>query len=158
MTEEKTRAAGKKIEISEAQLVQMAQNQEQQIAAQKELIERVGGALVETVTAKDILKEIQKHKGAINISVGATVLIEAEITNTKKCKRGIAENSYKEEEIAETIKWLEEKEKGLTTQVNAMQNEYAKMQGRLGDMVGILKQIEKEKKAAVTRGVPTISK
>ena len=42
--------------------------------------------LNETITAKEILKEAKENKGKIMVSIGATVLIEAQITDNKTCK------------------------------------------------------------------------
>ena len=91
MSNEKT----KKVALSEQQIMQMAQQEEAQLQNKQVLSERVSQLLNETITAKEILKEAKENKGKIMVSIGATVLIEAQITDNKTCKRALSDNSTK---------------------------------------------------------------
>ena len=158
MTEEKQ---NKKVELTEQQLMQMAQQEEAELMNKQARFERIASVYKETILAKDALKEIQKNSQKAIINLGATVLIEVEVKDTKKCKRGISENAYKEETIEETIKWLEEREGILQKQMGKISSEAKQSEERLTNFVGILKQIDAEKRnlrEQVKKSPPTISK
>ncbi|HPM85647.1 MAG: hypothetical protein PHY04_02485 [Candidatus ainarchaeum sp.] len=157
MNNEKT----KKITLNEQQLMQMAQKEEAQLQNKQALNERVSHLLSETITAKEILKEVKKNNGKILVSVGATVLIEAQITDNQNCKRALSDNSYKEDSIQETTKWLEKKEEQIKKQLQSIQTDLIKHQKTLSNYVSILKQIESEKNKAIQKAKqspPTLSK
>ncbi|MGI6589160.1 MAG: hypothetical protein ACOX1V_00655 [Candidatus Iainarchaeum sp.] len=157
MSNEKT----KKVALSEQQIMQMAQQEEAQLQNKQVLSERVSQLLNETITAKEILKEAKENKGKIMVSIGATVLIEAQITDNKTCKRALSDNSYKEDTIEETTKWLEKKEEQITKQLQTIQTELRGHQKNLTNYLSILKQIEAEKRKAIQnarQAPPTISK
>ena len=157
MSNEKT----KKVALSEQQIMQMAQHEEAQLQNKQVLSERVSQLLNETITAKEILKEAKENKGKIMVSIGATVLIEAQITDNKTCKRALSDNSYKEDTIEETTKWLEKKEEQITKQLQTIQTELRGHQKNLTNYLSILKQIEAEKRKAIQnarQAPPTISK
>jgi len=150
-----------KQEITEAQLTQMARQEENSLMNKQAILERISSMLKDTITAKEVLKEIQKTNGKVLINIGATVLIEAEAKDIKKCKRGFAENAYKEENIEETLKWLEKKEEQLQKQITKLGQEYSESQQRLTSIIGILKQIDSEKRKLIEqrkRQPVTISK
>jgi len=151
----------KQLQLTEKQLIQMAQQEEAEFNAKNAVSENLGRMLLETIKAKEVLEELKKTDGKIMVSVGATVLIEAEIKKATKCKRGVAEGTYKEENIDETIKWLFEKEEKIKEQFAAVQKQAAESNDRLTNIVGILKQIENEKTRQATRKMqnpPTLSK
>lgn len=153
--------AGKGIKLTEDQLMQMAQQEDQNLHAKQALLERVGNLLGETVTAKEILKEIKSNNGKIMFNIGATVLIEAQITNKDTCKRALADNSYRNDSIEETLKWLEKKEEQIKKQISIVQDEMGASQKKLTDYVSLLKQIdaEKRKRIQMAKNAPlTISK
>ena len=157
MSNEKT----KKVALSEQQIMQMAQQEEAQLQNKQVLSERVSQLLNETITAKEILKEAKENKGKIMVSIGATVLIEAQITDNKTCKSAVCDNSYKEDTIEETTKWLEKKEEQITKQLQTIQTELRGHQKNLTNYLSILKQIEAEKRKAIQnarQAPPTISK
>jgi len=133
-------------QITEAQLTQMARQEENSLLDKQAMLERISAVLNETITAKETLKEMQKSNGKILVSIGATVLIEAEAKEVKKCKRGFAENAYKEENTAETIEWLGKKEEQLKTQLTKLGQDYSETKQRFTSLVGVLKQIDSEKR------------
>jgi prefoldin subunit 5 len=132
--------------VSEKQLLQMAQQEEAILQNKQIMLERLSAVYRETIIAKEALEEMQKSKGKALVNLGATVLVEVEIKETTKCKRGISENSYKEETIPETIKWLTGREEKLKKQIEKLSQEYNEAEQKLTNMVGILKQIEAEKR------------
>jgi prefoldin subunit 5 len=151
----------KQVKLSENQLIQMAQQEEQNLENKRETLERLSTLLRETIISKETLKELKEHKGKIMVSIGATILIEAEITNTERCKRGFSDRAYKEETITETIKWLEEREDKMKNQIETLSKEYAKTQQKYTSLIGILKQIEADKqkrREKIKQGPPLISK
>lgn len=150
-------AEGKR-EVTEEQLMQMAQAEDQNLQNKTALIEKLRQVLAETVTAKEVLNELKNAKGKMQVAIGATVLIEVEVSNTKTCKRGFAENGFKEESIEDTKKWLEGKEEKLKAQLQKLQIEAAGSDARLVEMVGLLKQIDTEKKKRIGQKPLTISK
>ncbi len=147
-----------KMEFSEEELIRMAQNYERALMQKQSILERVSTMLLETTTAKETLEELKKSKGKVGMAIGATIIIEVEPTNLKTCKRGISENAYKEESIEDTILWLKGKEDQLKIQVQNIQKEAGMAQARLQEVVGIIKQIDKEKRKAMTQRPPSISK
>ncbi len=153
--------ANKQTTVSETQLVQMARQEEAILAQKQSLLERISGYLHETITAKDALKEICANKGKVFIGIGATIMVEAQITDTENCKRAFTESGYKDEKIKGTIEWLEKKEDTLKKQFEKLSKEYSEAEGRMVQITGILKQIQGEKKKMIEnskRAPPTISK
>ncbi|MFA5125636.1 MAG: hypothetical protein WC462_01375 [archaeon] len=138
-----------KREVTEAQLTQMARQEENSLMTKQAVLEKISSMLKDTLNAKDILKEVQKTNGKVLINIGATILIEAEAKDIKKCKRGFAENAYKEENLEETLKWLEKKEDQLQKQLTKLGQEYSEAQQRLTSIIGILKQIDSEKRKLI---------
>ncbi|MFA6268902.1 MAG: hypothetical protein WCW13_00975 [archaeon] len=158
MAEEKQK---KQEGFNERQLVQMAQQEEQSLMYKQNMLERIATGYRETVIAKEGLKEMTKTNGKMMINLGATILIEVEAKNIKQCKRGLADNSYKEESVEETIKWLTEKEEKLHKQMEKLSADCTQTEQRLTNVVGILKQIDAEKrnlKEQLKYAPPTISK
>lgn len=148
----------KSVQLTENQLLQMARQEENELANKKAILQQIGGILGETIMAKEALKELKNAKGKMLVSVGATILIEVGVENTKTVKRGISEDGYKEENIEDSIKWLEEKEAEIKKRYEKLQAETSQSNTRLTEIVGILKQIETEKKKAASRAPPMISK
>jgi len=147
--------------VSETQLVQMARQEDSILTQKKAILEKLSGFYREITTSKDSLKEIQANKGKIFIGIGATIMVEAMVTDTENCKRGFTENGYKDEKINGTIEWLEKKEENIKKQIEIISKEYAESEGRMVQITGILKQIQGEKKKMVEnsrRAPPTISK
>lgn len=156
-----SQAQTKKVTLNENQLIKMAQHEEAELHQKQTLMQRITHMLAETITAKEILKEAQTNKGKVMINVGATILIEAQITDTQKCKRALAENAYKEDTIEETLKWLNKKEEQIKKQLAKVQSDMSQNQKKLTSYVGILKQIETEKKKRIQKAKqapPTLSK
>ena len=152
---------GKQVQLNEQQLIQMAQQEEASLMNSQTMIQRLNALLKETIISKEALSELEKTNGKVMINLGATVLVEAQIVNLKKCKRGISENAYKEEAIEETKKWLAEKEIKLQKQITKLTHEYTQTEQRLNGIVGILKQIEAQKRSLyehANQKTPMISK
>lgn len=147
-------------QVSEQQLMQMAQQEESNLMNKQVMLEKLSTVLKETLIAKEALKELQKTNGKLMVNLGATVLIEVETKNTKTCKRGLSENAFKEETISETEKWLTSREEKLQAQIKKLSEEYTQNEQRLTNMIGVLKQIDAEKRKlqAKAKLVPTISK
>ncbi len=148
----------RQLQFTEEDLIHMAQNEERTLIAKENMLERINNMLRETILAKEALEELKKTKGKIGVAIGATIIIEAEAANIKTCKRGINDNAYKEESIEDTITWLKGKEEQLKIQAQNAHRETTASQARLQEVVGILKQIEKEKRKAMTQSPPSISK
>lgn len=152
MVEEKTQ------QISEEQLIQMAQQDEQELMQKQSILQRLLEIHKEATNAKETLKELQITKGKIWVAVGATILIEVQPTNTEKCKMGLSENGYKDTTTEEATKWLEEREIQLKRQIETLQKEINEGQNRLTQIISIIKQIEQEKRKQLITRPPTISK
>ena len=151
----------KKISVNEHQLMQMAQQEESALNNKHAMFEKITHMLKETIIAKEILTTAQTNKGKVMFSIGATVLIEGQITNTEKCKRALSDNAYKEDTFEETIKWLTKKEEQIKQQTQKLQTEMNVSQKRLTNYIGLLKQIDAEKKKmmqAKKQAPPTLSK
>ena len=151
----------KKITVNEQQLMQMAQQEETALNHKQATLERLAQMLGETITAKEILTNAQTNKGKIMFNIGATVLIEGQITNTEKCKRALAENAYKEDTFEGTITWLAKKEDQLKQQMKKIQTEMADGQNKLTNYISILKQVDAQKKKMIQikkQAPPTLSK
>ncbi|MFA5931161.1 MAG: hypothetical protein WC821_02520 [archaeon] len=146
-------------QVSEQQLMQMAQQEENTLMNKQVMLEKLTTVLRETLVAKEALKELQKSNGKLMVNLGATVMIEVEAKNLKNCKRGMSENAYKEETVTETEKWLTTREEKLQAQIKKLSEEYTQNEQRLNNIVGILKQIDAEKRKMKAQAkVPTISK
>lgn len=154
-------AQQKKVTVNENQLIQMAKNEETELHNKQALAQRITHMLAETITAKEILKEAQTNKGKIMLNIGATVLVEAQIINPEKCKRALSENAYKEDTSKDTLDWLSKKEEQIKKQLTKVQTDLVQHQKKLTDYVGILKQIETEKKKMAQKAKqspPSLSK
>jgi len=151
----------KNVTVNEQQLMQMAKQEETALNQRQEMLEKIAHMLGETITAKEILTNAQTNKGKVMFNIGATILIEAQITNTEKCKRALSENAYKEDSIEETLKWLTKKEEQIKKQMNKVQSEMALGQNRLTNYIGLLRQVDTEKKKMIQKAKqspPTLSK
>lgn len=151
----------REIKLSEDQLMQMAKQEEAMFEQKQAALQKIGHMLSETLIAKEILKEAQKGEGKIMLNIGATILVEAKITNTEKCKRALSDNAYKEDSFEETLNWLTKKEEQIKKQFEKMQNETAQSQKKLSDYVGLIRQVEAEKKRMIQKAKqspPTLSK
>ncbi|MFA6064827.1 MAG: hypothetical protein WCW44_06380 [archaeon] len=146
--------------ISEKELMQLFQQEQQNVSSKEMLVERILGLVKETAVAKEILEEMKKNKsGKMQISIGASVLVEVEAKEVTKCKRAFAEHGYVEENTEDTIKWLSEREENFKKQFEKAQEEYTTAHNRLTEIAGVLKQIEAEKKKLSSKQSPiTISK
>jgi prefoldin subunit 5 len=152
---------GEKVTVNEQQLIQMAQKEESALNNRQEMLQKLSHMLGETITAKEILNSAQSNKGKIMFNIGATVLIEGQITNTEKCKRALSENSYKEDSFENTIVWLTSKEEQIKQQMSKLQAEQAQGQNKLTTYIGVLKQIDAEKKNRMQikkQSPPTLSR
>lgn len=151
----------KKITLTENQLIEIAKREEIQMQNKQEISKKIKQLLAETITAKEILNEAQKNKGKIMFSIGATILLEAQLTNNKNCKRALSDNSYQEDTIVETKKWLEKKEEQIKKQFKSINAELIEHQKKLTNYVNILKQIDSEKRKTIQKAKqspPTLSK
>lgn len=136
--------------FSENQIIQMAQQEEGMLQSRERFYSDLQNVLRETHLSIESLKEIQKKPETIMIKVGPGVIIEAEVKNVKKCKRAFAENGYLEEEIKDTIKWLEEKKVNLEAQAKNVAQDIFKSKQRLSELIGVIKQIEAEKQKNIS--------
>ncbi|MEI7960881.1 MAG: hypothetical protein WCI04_00965 [archaeon] len=148
----------KSMQLTEQQLTQMAQQEDAEFKNKKNLLDRVLMALSETTIAKETLKELKNNKGKIMVNIGDSVLIEVNAENIKKCKRGFAQNAYKEENVEDTIEWLNTREEQIKKQCDSLQRETEASKARLTDIIGILRQIEAEKRRLTNSMPPRISK
>ena len=148
----------KSMQVNENQLMQMAKQEEAELTKKKAVLERVSSALSETIMAKETLKELKHAKGKMLVNIGASVLIEVNAEPTKKCKRGFATNGYKNESIEDTITWLTTREEQIKKQYEQIQKEATISNFRLNDMIGILRQIEAEKRKMASATPPRLSK
>lgn len=146
-------------QISEKDLIQLLRQEQQNLALKEEQVERLIELLRETTIAKDILEEAKKNKsGKMQINIGASVLIEVEAKDITNCKRAFAEHGYIEETTQDTIKWLTDREESFKAQFEKAQGEYHSMRNKVEEIMGILKQVEAEKKKMTTNKPFTISK
>ena len=72
------------VSLTEDQLVQIAQQEQNAIANIEARIKNTTGWLAEALNAKEVLKERKKSEGTVLVSVGATILIELEAKKTTK--------------------------------------------------------------------------
>jgi len=145
--------------ISEQELMQLLQQERHNLASKEALVERILGVLKETTIAKEILNEMQKNKsGKMQISIGASVLVEVEAKELVKCKRAFAENGYIDEPTQDTIKWLTGREETFKKQFEKAQMDYAATHNRVTELTGVLKQIDAEKRKRASKQPVTISK
>lgn len=135
----------KSMQVTEKQIAQMAQQEEQIILQKQQLLGNFTEHLKETIGAIDSLEGIQEQNGNMLIKLGAGVLIEASIT-AKTCIRSFAEDGYREEKITDAIKKLEKRRDNLEKQANHTAKEIYERQSRLTQLIGLIQQIESEKK------------
>jgi len=145
--------------ISEKELMQVLKREQQNLASKEALVERILGLLKETTIAKEILNEMKQNKsGKMQVSIGASVLVEVEAKETTKCKRAFAESGYLEESTEDTIKWLAEREEHFRKEFESAQTAYTTVHQRVTEIVSVLKQFEADRKRASSKPVITISK
>lgn len=133
-------------QVSEQQLIQMAQQEEATLKSHKSFLRNVISVYRNNDRTISSLEEIKKNPEKMYINLGSGVLIEVEAKNKTNCKRAFAENGYLEEQITETLKWLEKQKENAKKQIDKIQQEVAKSEARLSDFVSILRQIETEKR------------
>ena len=133
-------------ELSEQQLMQMAQQEESELANRRGLLEKMLEVMKETTLAIDAMNEIQEGADKVLVRLGSGIFVEAQILNKEKCKRSFAEDGYVEEKMADSSKWLEERLGGLERQAGKQREEMIKSEARLNEILGILKQIQSEKR------------
>jgi len=134
-----------KYELSESQLMQMAQQEEAEITNRRAILEQMLKVMKEATQAIDSMKEIQGGAEKVMVKLGSGIFVEAQILNKEKCKRSFAEDGYIEEKIPESIAWLEKRLAGLERQTMKEREALLASESRLGEIVGILKQIQSEK-------------
>ncbi len=135
----------KKMQITENQIAQMAQQEENMLEQRQEILNNITEGLRETIGAIEALEEINENGGKMLVKLGSGVLIEANIT-TKTCIRSFAEDGYKEEKITEAVKKLEKRRENMEKQANIIAKEIFQAQGKISQLVSLLQQIESEKK------------
>ena len=133
-------------QVSEQQIVQMAQQEENALESKKNFLRKVVSILNDSERTIASLKEITKSPETMYMNLGSGVLIEVDAKNSKTCKRAFAENGYFEEDIEETVKWLEKKRENSKTQLEKIGQDVQGSEKRLNELVGILKQIEGQKR------------
>ena len=133
-------------QVSEKQVVQMAQQEENVLESKKNFLRKVVSILNDSERTIASLKEITKSPETMYMNLGSGVLIEVDAKNSKTCKRAFAENGYFEEDIEETVKWLEKKRENSKTQLEKIGQDVQGSEKRLNELVGILKQIEGQKR------------
>ncbi len=132
-------------QISEQQLIQIAQKHEEIIRSQQNFLQNLKTALKEAYETIEGLKEIQKNDKNVLIKLGSGILIEAEIKNNKKCKQAFSENGYKETSIEEAIKWIEKRKNNLEQQAQKVQSDIINTEQKLVEIINVIKQIQHEK-------------
>ena len=132
-------------QVSEQQIVQMAQKEEALLASKKDFLRKVFNILADSERTIASLKELTKTPEKMYMNLGSGVLLEVEAKNTKTCKRAFAENGYLEEEINETLKWLDKKRDNAQTQIARIKQDISSSDAKLNELVGVLKQIEAQK-------------
>ena len=133
-------------QVSEQQIVQMAQQEENALESKKNFLRKVVSILTDSERTIASLKEIQKTPKTMYINLGSGVLVEVDAKNSKTCKRAFAENGYLEEDIEGTVNWLEKKRENSKTQLEKIGQDVQSSEKRLNELVGILRQIEEQKR------------
>jgi prefoldin subunit 5 len=152
---------GKKTKITEAQLLQMAKQEEHKAQIKQEEAEQYAHLVGETRKVKETLTEMKKANGKVFINIGATIMVEVEAKEIKKCKRGFAEKVYIDEDVDDTIAWLTKKEEQFTKKLEVASKEYSEIRKKLSTLMGLIKQVNTEKKKYAEKmknNPPTISK
>lgn len=144
-------------ELTEHQLMQMAQQEEAELANRRMILEKMLEVMKETTQAIEAMKEIQGGADKVMVRLGAGIFIEAKILGKERCKRSFAEGGYLEDSIPDSVKWLEERLGGLEKKAAKQREEMIKSENRFGEIVGILKQIQSEKRKAATEQAKNIS-
>lgn len=136
--------------VTEQQIVQMAQQEEAVLARQQKFLRQVAGVYKEAKQTIDALQEMKNDPEKMFMNLGSGVLIEVEAKNKSKCKRAFAENGYIEESVLATIKVLEKRKLNSEKQLQKIESDIAQSDARLNELVGILKQIEVEKRKQIS--------
>jgi len=136
--------------LSQQQLIQMAQQEENVLAEKKAMLAQMYEIMKDSRSAIDSLKEIQAGAGKVLLRLGGGVLVEAEIKNNKTCKKSISEDGYAETDIPYALNWLEERLKTLEGNANRVREDAIKSEGRIEEIVTVLKQIENAKKSMMS--------
>jgi prefoldin subunit 5 len=135
--------------LTENQIIQMAQQEENNLQKKQQYLSRIESILKDTILTIESLKEIQKKPSKTMIKIGLGVMMEAEI-KTNKCSRAFAENGYKEEKIDDTINWLKKRRKNIESQIKKIIEDINKTKNKLNELIKILKQIENEKRKNIS--------
>jgi prefoldin subunit 5 len=133
-------------ELSENQLMQMAQREEAELANRRAMLGKMLEAIRETANAIDSMKEIQGGAGKVLVRLGSGIFVEAQILDRERCKRSFAEDGYMEEKISDSVEWLSTRLAGMEKQASKQREDMIGSEIRLNEIVGIIKQIQAEKK------------
>jgi prefoldin alpha subunit len=138
------------MQMSEAQIAQTAQQYEEALRNKTQSAKRIEGIIIEVENTIASLKELEKLNGKVLIKIGASVFVEVEAKNIKKCKRGFSENGFVEDTTKNTITWLKEKKENLKKNFEAEKEDIQKIQSGLSEMLSVLRQIQNEKQKNIS--------
>jgi prefoldin subunit 5 len=132
-------------QVSEQQIVQMAQKEEAVLKSKQNFLRKVFNILTDSERTISSLEELAKNPEKMYMNLGSGVLIEVKAKDIKKCKRAFAENGYLEEDIKGTVSWLETKRESSRKQIARIEQDIATSETKLNDLVNVLKQIDAQK-------------
>lgn len=141
--------------ISEQELVSLIQREENILGSQKDFYAKTQNILIETIKTIEVLKEIEKNAESVYFRIGSGVMVEAKITNTKNVKRSFSENGYFEENIKDTKKWLEKRQKNIDVQLKKISEDIQKSEAQLKNLIGIYQKINEEKQKLYSKNIST---
>ncbi len=144
-----------KRQISEKELVQIAQNEENILESKKKYYAKTQSILLDTIKTIETLKEIEKNPEKIYFMAGLGVMVEAKITNTKVVKRSFSENGYLNEDIKDTKKWLEKRKKNIEEQLKKISDDIVKSEKQLNNIIGILRKLSEDKEKLFSKNIAT---
>jgi len=133
-------------QVSEQQIVQMAQQEEAVLKSQKSFLRKIISIRQDSNRTIDSLNELIKNPEKMYMNLGSGVLIEVEAKNKENCKRAFAENGYLEEKLPATIKWLEKRKENSQKQIERIEQDMAKTESKLNELINVLKQIDAQKR------------
>ncbi|MFH1256307.1 MAG: hypothetical protein V1494_03355 [Candidatus Diapherotrites archaeon] len=156
-------AEGKEnVNMSPQQVVELFEVERAKLNALNRDISMTVNARRDIQAAIDLLNEFQigGKEAQVKVPIGAGLMVDATITNTKEVVSGVPGNVFLPKSADEAKKDLEKKAKAIDSELNAMSAEQQRIGGNienLGNAINtIKKQIARQQQQQQSRSTPVI--
>jgi prefoldin alpha subunit len=138
----------KEIKLSFEQLVQLYDEQKRQLSSFEQIKATLQNNLVEVLSAREALNEIQKSSKDANIllNVGANTFIKAKVSSITEAIVVLGSNTAKNMTFKKALLKLEEKKAELEKNLKQLQAEESKLYQNILGIEKIFREIQEQQK------------